>query len=79
LHRSPSKRASAAQFAGALDQWVAQQAEAASPDRLQAHLVQLFPTTYAARTREETSFGNLRSALKVPRGSTSILQRLFGK
>jgi len=78
LHRSPSKRASAAQFAGSLDQWVAQQAEAASPDRLQAHLVQLFPTTYAARTREETSFGNLRGALQTPRGSTSILKKLFG-
>jgi len=79
LYRHPSKRVSAAQFAGSLDRWVSQQTEAASPDRLQAHLVQLFPTTYAPRTREETSFGNLRSALNAPRGSTSILQRLFGK
>jgi serine/threonine protein kinase len=78
LHRSPSKRSSASQFAGSLDQWVAHQAEVASPDRLQAHLVELFPTTYAARTREETSFGNLRGALKTPRGSTSILKKLFG-
>ena len=77
LQRSPSKRASAAQFAAALDTWVAQQAEVASPDRLQGHLVGLFPTDYKPRTREETSFGNLRGALK-PRGSTSILKRLFG-
>jgi len=77
LQRSPSKRASAAAFAGSLDNWVAQQSEFASPDRLQSHLLQLFPTDYKARTREETSFGNLRGALN-PRGSTSILKKLFG-
>lgn len=77
LQRSPNKRASAAQLASSLDAWVAQQNEPASPDRLQAHLVSLFPNTYTPRTREETSFGNLKGALK-PRGSTSILKRLFG-
>ena len=79
LQRSPSKRATAAHFAAKLDEWVSQQNEQASPDRLQSHLVQLFPSTYAARTKEETSFGNLRGAIAKPRGSMSILKRLFGQ
>lgn len=80
LQRSPSRRATASQLASALDAWVAEQHEIASPDRLQGHLVQLFPQTYTppTRTNEETSFGNLRGALK-PRGSSSILKKLFGK
>jgi len=79
LQRSPSRRATAAQLASALDSWVAEQHEFTSPDRLQAHLSHLFPASYQPRTRsnEETSFGNLREALK-PRGSKSILQKLFG-
>ena len=79
LQRSPSRRATAAQLAAALDSWVVGQGEFASPDKLQAHLSTLFPASYKPRTRtnEETSFGNLREALK-PRGSRSILQKLFG-
>jgi eukaryotic-like serine/threonine-protein kinase len=78
LQRSPSRRANASQLAAALDSWIAEQNEFASPDRLQAHLAELFPSSYLPRTRsEETSFGNLREALK-PRGSRSILQKLFG-
>ena len=79
LQRSPSHRATAAQLASSLDSWVADQHEIASPDRLQAHLSQLLPASYQPRRRvdEETSFGNLRGALN-PRGSRSILQRLFG-
>jgi serine/threonine-protein kinase len=79
LQRSPSRRATAAQLASALDAWIMEQGEFASPDRLQAHLAQLFPSSYQpiTRTDEETSFGNLRGALK-PRKSTSILQKLFG-
>jgi serine/threonine protein kinase len=76
LQRSPSRRANASQLAAALDAWIAAQGEFASPDRLQAHLAQLFPASYQPRTRtEHTSFGNLRGAL---RPSRSILQRLFG-
>ena len=79
LQRTPSKRATAAQFASALDSWIMNQGEFASPDRLQNHLLALFPKSYQPRTKtqEETSFGNLREALK-PRGSKSILQKLFG-
>lgn len=79
LQRSPSRRATAAQLAAALDSWIAEQHEFASPDRLQTHLAELFPQTFTPRTKnsEETSFGNLREAVK-PRGSRSILQKLFG-
>jgi serine/threonine-protein kinase len=79
LQRSPSRRATAAQLAAALDSWIAEQHEFASPDRLQTHLAQIFPQTFTPRTKtdEETSFGNLREAIK-PRGSRSILQKLFG-
>jgi serine/threonine-protein kinase len=79
LHRSPARRATAAQLASALDSWVMEQGEFASPDRMQAHLSELFPATYQPRTRtvEETSFGNLKGALN-PRPSRSILERLFG-
>jgi serine/threonine protein kinase len=80
LQRSPSRRATAAQLAASLDSWITDQNEFASPDRLQSHLAHLFPTTYQPRTRteEETSFGNLREALKPARQSRSILARLFG-
>jgi len=79
LQRSPARRATAAQLAASLDSWITEQHEYASPDRLQLHLAQLFPASYQPRTRtnEETSFGNLRGALN-PRGSKSILQKLFG-
>ena len=79
LQRSPSRRANAAQLASALDTWISEQGEFASPDRLQGHLANLFPQSFTPRTqtKEETSFGNLRGALN-PRGSKSILQKLFG-
>jgi eukaryotic-like serine/threonine-protein kinase len=79
LHRSPARRATAAQLASALDAWVAEQGEFASPDRMQSHLSHLFPSSYQPRTRanEETSFSNLKGAMN-PRASKSILERLFG-
>jgi serine/threonine-protein kinase len=80
LQRSPTRRATAAQLAASLDSWIAEQHEYASPDRLQQHLAHLFPKSYTplTRTDEETSFGNLREALKPARQSKSILERLFG-
>ena len=80
LQRSPSRRLTAAQFGAALDSWIAEQQEYASPDRLQQHLAYLFPSTYLPQSQkeEDTSFGNLRGALKTPRQSKSILEKLFG-
>jgi len=55
LQRSPSRRASAAQLAGALDSWIRAQNEVGSPDGLQVHLANLFPATYHAPTRRRPS------------------------
>jgi len=79
LQRSPTRRATAAQLGAALDSWIRGQNQVGSPDGLQVHLASLFPASYQPATLsvEETSFGNLRGALK-PRGSRSILERLFG-
>ena len=80
LHRTPSRRTNAAALGAALDGWIVRQNESASPDRLQSHLANLFPTQYAPPTREErTSFKNLKGAfVEPPRGTRSFLSRLFG-
>ena len=65
LERDPSRRPTAALLGQALDQWVLAQQEVASPDKLEAHLAQLFPGSYQPPTieNEETEFTNLKSAL----------------
>lgn len=80
LHRNPALRATAAQLGASLDAWITEQNEFASPDKLQAHFAQLFPTSYQSPTssEEDTSFGNLRHALRPSRQSKSILEKLFG-
>ena len=47
ISKAPLMRPNAAMFSLALDQWLRTQGEVGSPDRLQAHLAKLFPTTYA--------------------------------
>jgi serine/threonine-protein kinase len=47
ISKDPMLRPNAAMFGLALDQWCARHSETVSPDRLQAHLARLFPTTYA--------------------------------
>ena len=67
LDRDPEGRPTAAQLGHALDQWVAAQQEAASPDKLEAHLAQLFPASYqppSVDENEDTDFSNLSGALK---------------
>jgi serine/threonine-protein kinase len=78
LNRTPQKRFSAAQMGNTLDQWIAAQHESASPDRLQAHLADLFPATYQPPTQiaEHTSFSNLRAAIHPEK--RGILSRIFG-
>jgi serine/threonine protein kinase len=66
LDRDPDGRPTAALLGQALDQWVAAQQEVASPDKLEAHLAQLFPGSYQPPSlddKESTDFSNLRSAL----------------
>lgn len=79
LERHPSRRWTAAAMGRALDDWIQSQHVIASPDRLEAHLAQLFPATYQPPTRadaEATSFKNLKSAMR--RRPAGLLSRLFG-
>ena len=65
LERDPVQRPTASQLGQALDHWVFAQQEVATPDKLEAHLAQLFPGSYQPPTvdDEETEFTNLKAAL----------------
>jgi eukaryotic-like serine/threonine-protein kinase len=58
LEREPERRSTAAAMGQALDGWIAAQQQVASPDQLQAHLANVFPSSYVPRTAamERTSF-----------------------
>jgi len=75
LARDPSHRPTAAAMGRALDDWIASQHENASPDRLQAHLAEIFPTEYRPPTRSDlsASFSFLERAKKP-----TLLNKLFG-
>jgi serine/threonine-protein kinase len=70
LERDPSRRPTAAALGQALDKWIVAQQEVATPDRLEAHLAKLFPSSYQPPTadEEDTDFTNLKSALSVSLG-----------
>jgi len=67
LERDPSRRPTAAALAQALDRWIVAQQEVATPDRLEAHLAKIFPSSYQPPTKdaEDTDFPNLKSALSL--------------
>lgn len=78
LQRSPSDRATAAQLGALLDEWIVHQSDrgGASPDRLQMHLAELFPTTFQARFEADRSgVPPISAAFRKKRGS--LLARLF--
>jgi hypothetical protein len=50
LERDPGRRSTAAAMGQALDGWIAAQQHLASPDQLQAHLANIFPSSYMPRT-----------------------------
>ncbi len=79
LSREAALRPTAAAMGHALDEWCAAQREFGSPDRLQQHLAELFPSTYEARSvaedAERTTFSNLKRAAR----GRGILGRLFGR
>lgn len=51
IHKDPAERPNAAVLGRSLDTWCAQQGTPGSPERLQAHLADLFPETYSPPTR----------------------------
>ncbi len=78
LQRNPAERATAAQLGALLDEWIVHQSDraGASPDRLQAHLAEMFPTTFQARFEaDRTAVPAISSAFRKKRGS--LLARLF--
>lgn len=78
LQRNPARRPTAAQMGRALDDWIASQHEVATPDRLAAHLADLFPQTYQPLTSDDpTSFKNLKGAMAQGRRS-GLFGRLRG-
>jgi serine/threonine-protein kinase len=73
LERDPERRSTAAAMGQALDGWIATQPLTASPDQLQSHLANVFPTSYKPRTAlsERTSF-------TAPLGHQAIRRRSGG-
>lgn len=53
IRKRPSERPTAAALGRALDAWCAAQGTPGSPERLQAHLAELFPDTYRPPTRPD--------------------------
>ncbi len=51
IHKEPAERPSAAVLGRELDSWCASKGTPGSPERLQAHLVELFPESYRPSTR----------------------------
>jgi len=79
LQRNPAERATAAQLGSLLDQWISAQHDraGASPDWLQNHLAEIFPTTFEARFEADPVAVQAASEVfKKKRGS--IIARLFG-
>ncbi len=72
------ERATAAQLGSLLDQWINGQSDraGASPDRLQTHLADLFPSTFQARSQADpTAIEAAAEVFGKKRGS--IIGRLF--
>jgi eukaryotic-like serine/threonine-protein kinase len=58
INKEPGDRPNAATLGRELDLWCAQRATPGSPERLQAHLAELFPESYKAPTRPTTALGS---------------------
>lgn len=79
LQRNPAERATASQLGTLLDEWIMNQSDrtGASPDRLQTHLAEMFPTTFQARFQADPT-GAPTAAGPFKKKRASIIGRLFG-
>jgi eukaryotic-like serine/threonine-protein kinase len=79
LQRHPADRASAATVGVLLDKWISTQheREGASPDRLQAHLAQLFPAAYQPPSRSDKTDAPASPGEGADPKRASILSRFF--
>jgi serine/threonine-protein kinase len=77
--KSPEQRPSAADFGRVLDQYCVSHREMGSPERLQAHLAELFPDSYRPPTEPAASTGVAETAgSRSTRSKPSLVRRLFG-
>jgi serine/threonine protein kinase len=80
LSKIPEERPSAADFGRVLDQYCVSHRETGSPERLQAHLAELFPDSYRPPTETSASTnatGNSASA-QAKRNRPSLVKRILG-
>jgi serine/threonine protein kinase len=83
LSRDPQRRPTAAAMGHALDKWIEKQRPVATPDRLQEHLITLFPSSHkrtsgsSKKADTPTKFSNFKRGLRRPR-KPGFLSRLFG-
>ncbi|MBI2408890.1 MAG: serine/threonine protein kinase [Gemmatimonadetes bacterium] len=78
LSKQREERPSAADFGRVLDQYCVLHREPGSPERLQAHLAELFPDTYRPIT--ESAAPTLTVSISSQsRSHPSFIQRLFGR
>jgi serine/threonine-protein kinase len=78
LSKSPAQRPSAADFGRVLDQFCVLHREPGSPERLQAHLAELFPDSYSPPTEQAPTSGAGGRAEPGERSRPSLIRRLLG-
>jgi serine/threonine protein kinase len=78
LNKSPGQRPSAADFGRVLDQFCVLHREPGSPERLQAHLAELFPDSYRPPTEQSPTTGTGGRAEPRERSRPSLVRRLLG-
>lgn len=77
LSKAPDQRPNAADFGRVLDQYCVQHRETGSPERLQAHLAELFPESYRPPT-EPTAGAGGTSPHGGERSRPSFVRRILG-
>jgi serine/threonine protein kinase len=80
LSKTPEQRPSAADFGRVLDQYCVAHREMGSPERLQAHLAQLFPDSYRPPTERASPTGAVDApGTPTSRSRPSLVRRLLGR
>lgn len=78
LGKLPERRPSAADFGRVLDQFCVRHREPGSPERLQAHLAELFPDSYRPPTEQSPTLGTSGRAQPGEGSRPSLVRRLLG-
>jgi serine/threonine protein kinase len=78
LSKAPDQRPSAADFGRVLDQYCVLNRETGSPERLQAHLADLFPDSYRPPTESSATAADPTRRPQVERSRPSLVRRILG-